>query len=88
MLLPFTYEESYEAAISMFQVGDVTFVRDFGPWVHGQKCDIIDIDFNKGYIAEYTNDSDVPVKKYSIRLECSDPLPCKKVDNDEFYSGN
>lgn len=61
------YTELHEANEELFMFGNVTFIRDFGPWKKGQKFTIVSFDLNAAEAIAYRDSENID-SKYTFKL--------------------
>jgi hypothetical protein len=63
------YDELYEASAEMFSFGDVTFLRDFGPYKKGDNIPIICFLLDTGMVETFLSDGITKANEFKFKLE-------------------
>lgn len=61
------YKDLHEACAESFGFGEVTFKRDFGPWKHGDKVEVMWFDIETSTAKEVSQDG-TDIKTYKFKL--------------------
>jgi len=62
------YEDLYEACAQDFGFGNVTFLRDFGPYHKGDKVHVLWFDLTEGIVQVFGEDGQTEIQHFPFSL--------------------